>query len=140
MCMKAIVNNATPNGIHPERFNFPKIGEKHRILGENTAQSCYVLRILVCIVESVKELATLDGSIIISDDGIVEAAGRHLDAPSAVTRQLRGLGARHRAAAGMTRKTSSVAVVVSESTGKVTVFEKGRIVATLEPVISRRLV
>jgi len=31
-------------------------------------------------------------------------------------------------------------VVVSESTGKVTVFEKGRIVSTLEPLISRRLV
>lgn len=92
------------------------------------------------VIESVKELATLDGSIIISDDGVVEAAGRHLDAQSVVTKQLRGLGARHRAAAGITRRTLSVAVVVSESTGKVTVFEKGRIVATLEPVISRRLV
>ena len=92
------------------------------------------------VVESIKELASLDGSIIITADGVVEAAGRHLDAPSVVTKQLRGLGARHRAAAGMTRKTSAIAVVVSESTGKVTIFEKGRIVATLEPTISRRLV
>ncbi|UCG77424.1 MAG: DNA integrity scanning protein DisA nucleotide-binding domain protein [Nitrospirota bacterium] len=91
------------------------------------------------VVESVKELASLDGSIIISDAGVVEAAGRHLDAPTTTTKQLRGLGARHRAAAGMTRKTGSVAIVVSESTGKVTVFEKGKTVATLEPVISRRL-
>jgi DNA integrity scanning protein DisA with diadenylate cyclase activity len=92
------------------------------------------------VVESIKELSSLDGSIIITDDGVVEAAGRHLDASSVVTKQLGGLGARHRAAAGMTRKTGSVAVVVSESTGKVTIFEKGRIVATLEPTISRRLV
>jgi len=92
------------------------------------------------VVESIKELAKLDGAIIISDDGVAEAAGRHLDAPSVVTKQLRGLGSRHRAAAGITRRTEAVAVVVSESTGRVTIFEKGRIVATLEPVISRRLV
>ncbi len=92
------------------------------------------------VVESIKELATLDGAIVVSDTGVVEAAGRHLDASSPVTKQLRGLGARHRAAAGISRKTEAVAVVVSESTGKVTVFENGKIIATLEPVISRRLV
>ncbi len=92
------------------------------------------------VVESIKELAKLDGAIIISVEGIVEAAGRHLDAGGATAKKLRGLGARHRAAAGITRKTKAVAVVVSESTGKVTIFENGHIVATLEPLISRRLV
>jgi hypothetical protein len=92
------------------------------------------------VVESIKELATLDGAIIISEDGIVEAAGRHIDAVSVVTKQLKGLGSRHRVAAGITRRTDAVAVVVSESTGRVTIFDKGRIVSTLEPVISRRLV
>ncbi len=92
------------------------------------------------VVESIKEFATLDGAIIISDSGSVEAAGRHLDASGPLTKQLRGLGARHRAAAGITRKTESIAIVVSESTGKVTIFEKGRTIAALEPVISRRLV
>jgi hypothetical protein len=92
------------------------------------------------VVESIKELAKLDGAIIISDDGVVEAAGRHLDTTRITTKHLRGLGARHRAAAGITYKTEAVSVVVSESTGRVTIFEKGRIVATLEPVISRRLV
>ncbi len=92
------------------------------------------------VVESIKELAKLDGAIIISEDGVVEAAGRHLDTSRATTRYLRGLGARHRAAAGITHKTEAIAVVVSESTGRVTIFERGRIVATLEPVISRRLV
>lgn len=92
------------------------------------------------VVESIKELATLDGAIVISGDGVVEAAGRHIDAVSVVTKQLRGLGSRHRVAAGITRRTDAVAVVVSESTGRVTIFDKGRIVSSLEPVISRRLV
>ncbi len=92
------------------------------------------------VVESIKELAKLDGAIIISDDGVVEAAGRHLDTARIATKHLRGLGARHRAAAGISFRTDAVSVVVSESTGRVTIFEKGRIVATLEPVISRRLV
>lgn len=91
------------------------------------------------VVESVKELAQLDGAFVISGSGIVEAAGRHLDAGSVVTKQLRGLGARHRAAAGITRRTEAVAIVVSEGTGKVMIFEGGRAVSVLEPVISRRI-
>jgi diadenylate cyclase len=92
------------------------------------------------VVESLKELAQLDGAIIIASDGAVEAAGRNLDAGRVSTKSLRGLGSRHRSAAGITRKTSAVAMVVSESTGKVTIFERGVVVATLEPLISRRLV
>jgi len=92
------------------------------------------------VVESIKEFAHLDGAIIITDNGVIEAAGRHLDAAGVFTRQLRGLGSRHRAAAGMTRKTEAVAVVVSESTGRVTIFDHGRIISSLEPVISRRIV
>jgi hypothetical protein len=95
---------------------------------------------LLEVVESIKELAKLDGAVVISEDGIVEAAGRFLEGAGIVTKKLRGLGARHRSAAGITRRTEAVAVVVSESTGKVTVFEKGKITATLEPIISRRMV
>jgi diadenylate cyclase len=92
------------------------------------------------VVESLKELAKLDGAIVISSDGFVEAAGRHLDAGGKSSQKFRGLGARHRAAAGITVKTGAISVVVSESTGKVTIFQKGMTVATLEPLISRRLV
>ncbi len=91
------------------------------------------------VVESIKELAKLDGAFIISDIGMLMAAGRHLDARSILTKQLRGLGSRHRAAAGVTRSTGAVAIVVSESTGRVTIFEKGKIISSLEPVISSRL-
>ena len=90
-------------------------------------------------VESIKELAQLDGAIVISARGVIEAAGRHVDAAGALTKQLRGLGSRHRAAAGITRRTDAVAIVVSESTGRVTIFDRGRIIAALEPVISRRV-
>jgi DNA integrity scanning protein DisA with diadenylate cyclase activity len=94
------------------------------------------------VVESLKELAKLDGAIVISEDGCVEAAGRHLDAGSAMSKQqkeFRGLGARHRAAIGITKETKAVAIVVSESTGKITIFEKGHMISTLEPLIVRRL-
>lgn len=92
------------------------------------------------VVESLKELAKLDGAIIVSEDGVVQAAGRMLDARARFARKLRGLGSRHRAAAAITRNTDAVAVAVSESTGKVTIFDKGRIVSALEPLISRRVV
>lgn len=93
------------------------------------------------VVESIKELAQLDGAFVITSSGVVEAAGRHLDTEgSSMNKQLRGLGSRHRAAAGITRKTKAVAVVVSESTGRVTIFDGGKVSSTLEPVISRRLV
>ena len=92
------------------------------------------------VVESLKELSQLDGAFIISENGIVESAGRHLDAVSSVTKQLKGLGSRHRAAASITMYCEAIAVVVSESTGRVTIFDEGKIIATLEPVISTRLV
>jgi hypothetical protein len=92
------------------------------------------------VVESLKELSQLDGAFIISENGIVEAAGRHLDAVSSITKQLKGLGSRHRAAASITMYCEAIAVVVSESTGRVTIFDEGKIIATLEPVISTRLV
>jgi len=64
---------------------------------------------------------------------------RHLDAVSSVTRQLKGLGSRHRAAASITMQSKAIAVVISESTGRVTVFDEGKIIAVLDPVISTRV-
>jgi hypothetical protein len=92
------------------------------------------------VVESLKEFAKLDGAIIVGADGRVEAAGRHLDAGGKALEGSSGLGARHRAAAGISAATGAVAIAVSESTGKVTLFHRGRAISTLEPLISRRLV
>ncbi len=91
------------------------------------------------VVESIKELAQLDGAFVVSEKGVVEAAGRHLDAVSSMTKQLKGLGSRHRAAASITMHSKAVAVVVSESTGRVTIFDEGKIIAVLDPVISTRV-
>jgi len=93
------------------------------------------------VVESIKELAQIDGAILISEDGCAVAAGRHLDITSASTSVLsRGLGARHRSAAGITAQTGAVAIVVSASTGKISIFEQGKTIAALEPLTGRRLV
>jgi DNA integrity scanning protein DisA with diadenylate cyclase activity len=92
------------------------------------------------VVESLKELSRLDGAMIIDAQGVVEAAGRNLDFGSRELESQHGLGARHRAAAGITKGTNAVSIVVSESTGKVTLFYQGKTVATMEPLISRRLV
>ena len=40
------------------------------------------------VVESIKELAKLDGAFVISETGIAMAAGRHLDARSVLTKHL----------------------------------------------------
>jgi DNA integrity scanning protein DisA with diadenylate cyclase activity len=43
-----------------------------------------------------------------------------------------GLGARHAAAAALTESTASLAVVVSQSTGSVSLFKGGGLVMSLE--------
>jgi hypothetical protein len=39
--------SCTPNGIHPERFHFPKIGKNYRFLGEISQRSVTFSRILL---------------------------------------------------------------------------------------------
>jgi DNA integrity scanning protein DisA with diadenylate cyclase activity len=69
----------------------------------------------------------LDGAFIIRDDGVILAAGRHL-APSVETSELpQGLGARHRCAAGITALTKAIAIVISESTGDIRIFSRGKL-------------
>lgn len=84
--------------------------------------------------ESIKELAQIDGAFVISSDGIVMAAGRILDAPGEDLTLSKGLGARHWAAAAITKATKAVAIAVSESTGTVRIFRDGRVVLRIEPM------
>lgn len=76
--------------------------------------------------ETIREFATIDGAFVIRDDGVVLAAGRHLKVSSEDTDLPQGLGARHRAAAGITALTDAIAVVISESTGDIRIFSRGR--------------
>ncbi|RME36449.1 MAG: hypothetical protein D6788_11575, partial [Planctomycetota bacterium] len=85
------------------------------------------------LTETVKELATIDGAFVIRGDGVIESAGTYLKAAGQTEFELpQGLGARHQAAAAITHLTRAIGVTVSESTGTVTVFRGGLMVAELE--------
>ncbi len=84
--------------------------------------------------ESMKELAQIDGAFIISADGVVQAAGRHLRASAENLTLSKGLGSRHWAAAEISKATDAIAIAVSESTGTVRIFQNGVVVLRLEPM------
>jgi DNA integrity scanning protein DisA with diadenylate cyclase activity len=84
--------------------------------------------------EAIKEIALLDGAFIIAADGTVEASCQMLQTGKISGLTLsRGLGTRHWAGAGITKKTKSLAVVVSESSGTVRLFQDGEVVLRIEP-------
>ncbi|MCA1686111.1 MAG: diadenylate cyclase [Planctomycetia bacterium] len=75
--------------------------------------------------EAIKEIAQMDGAFVVARDGTVEAACRIIDAPNAGLTLPKGLGTRHWAAAAITNVSNALAVVVSQSTGTVRLFQKG---------------
>jgi len=81
--------------------------------------------------EGVKEVALMDGAFIVQGDGVILSGCRYITADVQGLTLPKGLGARHVAAASMSKHTDSVAVAVSESTGTVRVFKGGQIVLTL---------
>lgn len=81
---------------------------------------------------TVKEFSSIDGAFIIREDGVILAAGRHLDASGDTVEIPLGLGSRHRAAAGITSLTDALAIVISEETGAVRIFHHGKILMELE--------
>ena len=83
--------------------------------------------------EAIKEIAQMDGAIVVAADGTVEAASQYIDAPATNITLSKGLGARHWAAASISRATNAVAVAVSESNGTVRIFQNGEIVLRIEP-------
>jgi DNA integrity scanning protein DisA with diadenylate cyclase activity len=90
------------------------------------------------LTETVKEFALIDGAFVVESDGTLASAGTYI----LPTRQEQvlpgGLGTRHQAAAAITADTHAIAVVVSQSTGKVTVFQGGRLVLSLNrPSVTR---
>lgn len=84
--------------------------------------------------ESIKEIAQMDGAFVISADGVVQAAGRHLRASADNLTLSKGLGSRHWAAAEISKATGAIAIAVSESTGTVRVFQDGVVVLRIEPM------
>ena len=90
--------------------------------------------------EGIKEIAQMDGAIIVSADGTVEAACRYLDCSAANVTLSKGLGARHWAAAAISRVTNAVAVTVSQTNDTVRIFQNGETVLRIEPYLRRPMV
>ena len=90
--------------------------------------------------EGIKEIAQMDGAIIVSPDGTIEAACRYVDAPASTLTLSKGLGSRHWAAAAISRATKAVAVTVSQSNGTVRIFQNGDVVLRIEPLHRRPMV
>jgi len=82
--------------------------------------------------ETIKELSAVDGAFVVRGDGVLLSAGTYLRPLRRGEPLPSGFGARHNAAAGISASTGALAVVVSESSGAVTVFHDGRALISLE--------
>jgi DNA integrity scanning protein DisA with diadenylate cyclase activity len=72
------------------------------------------------------------GAVVVDNRGIIESAGTYIDAPTGKAKLGAGLGTRHAAAAAVTTETDAIAVVVSASSGAITVFHEGKPIIELE--------
>jgi diadenylate cyclase len=87
--------------------------------------------------DAIKTFAVLDGAFVIREDGVVLSAGRYLQSISRDVKLPMGLGARHSAAAAVTRETKAVSITVSQTTGTVRFFKEGEIVLELHQTARR---
>lgn len=85
------------------------------------------------MIETVKELAQLEGAFVISSDGVIEAAGRYLNIDTSKVDIPRGLGTRHAAVAAMTVASDAIGITVSQSGGVIRIFKNGAVVMRIEP-------
>jgi diadenylate cyclase len=81
---------------------------------------------------ALREFSGMDGAFVVRSDGVIVAGGRYLRDGGAGSSVPSGLGARHRAAAGITASTCCLAFCVSETTGDTRVFGGGRLLMTIE--------
>ena len=84
--------------------------------------------------DAVKEIALLDGAMIISSDGVIERSCQIIQVYATSLTLSKGLGARHWAAASISKVTKAISVVVSESNGTVRLFQDGEVVLRIEPM------
>jgi DNA integrity scanning protein DisA with diadenylate cyclase activity len=84
--------------------------------------------------EDAKEVAQLDGAFLISADGTIEHSRQMLEVLHEDLNMSKGLGSRHWAAAAITRRTKAIAIVVSQSTGTVRLYQNGFLKMQIEPM------
>ncbi len=83
--------------------------------------------------ETIKEFSAIDGAFIIRGDGVVLSAGRYLTPAARPEVPLaQGLGTRHEAAASITVTTNAVALCISQSTGTISIFRRGRLMTDIQ--------
>jgi diadenylate cyclase len=82
--------------------------------------------------ETLREYSALDGAFVVDRRGFVDSAGTYLNAPVGPARLSPGLGSRHAAALAITAVTNATAVVISSSSGTVSVYDGGETVLELE--------
>jgi len=84
--------------------------------------------------EQIKDLAQLEGAILIRRDGVAVAACIRIEAPPdpSITLSM-GLGTRHAAAARITCATEAIAITVSQSGGIVRLWQNGEVVLHIVP-------
>jgi DNA integrity scanning protein DisA with diadenylate cyclase activity len=84
--------------------------------------------------EDIKEIALMDGAFIVSADGFVEKSRQIIEVTHSDLTLSKGLGSRHWAGAAISQKTKAVAIVVSQSSGTVRLFQNGELVLRIEPM------
>jgi DNA integrity scanning protein DisA with diadenylate cyclase activity len=84
--------------------------------------------------EQIKDLAQLEGAILIRRDGVAVAACVRIEAHEADITLSMGLGTRHAAAAAVSKQTKAIAIAVSQSSGSVRLFQNGEMVLHIEPL------
>jgi DNA integrity scanning protein DisA with diadenylate cyclase activity len=84
--------------------------------------------------EQIKDIAQLEGAIVVRRDGVAVAAAMRIDAPDKGFTLSMGLGTRHAAAAAVSKSTKAIAVTVSQSSGTVRLFQNGEVVLHIEPM------
>ena len=83
--------------------------------------------------ETIKEFSAIDGAFLIRGDGVVLSAGRYLAPVARLDEPLpQGLGTRHEAAAAVTVATEAIALCISQSTGTVSIFRRGRLLTDIQ--------
>ncbi len=84
--------------------------------------------------EQIKDIAQLEGAILVRRDGVAVAACMRIESPDRGFTLSMGLGTRHAAAAAVSKATKAIAVTVSQSSGTVRLFQNGEVVLHIEPL------
>ncbi len=110
-----------------------KVMNKSRPLSYNPFEKSHVHVGDPIVNVMLKEFSRLDGAFVISDSGKIVSAYRYLEPSAEGTDIPKGLGARHMAAAAITRDTNAIAIVLSESDSLVRAFTGGELILELDP-------